>query len=398
MNRIDCISELDQNCTGCMACVDACPVKCICSITKKDGFKFPSIDGSKCISCGKCYSVCPVEVQAKHKEEQHLFAAYSTDPFIKNRGSSGGVFELLARYFLGQGYYICGAAFEGTTLKHRVISSVETLTPLLKSKYVQSDMEKIYNDVLELLKKGEKVFYCGTPCQVSALINCIPKPLKTNLFTADIICHGVPSQKVFDEYIKMLEQKHGGKISDFSFRIKDNKYKHAHGYSYRVTKNGKVTIINGIYTESSFYNAFKNYLFFRESCYNCQYATLQRVSDITLADFWGIEKYDFNGSTDTGVSMIITNTRNGREVFSAVQENVVRKEFPIQCGIDSNCCLTHSTQKPKNRDAIIKALSEKGYKQVAKKYFRHGSFSVIQKFYWLLPSKVRSFIRRCRGR
>lgn len=395
MKRIDYIPELAKKCTGCMACIDVCPAKCITSVIKEDGFRYSSLDESKCISCGKCFSVCPLESQEKHVEEQHLYAAYASNNIIQNHGSSGGIFELLARYFLEQGYYVCGAAFEGTTLKHRIIDSVESLSPLLKSKYIQSGMEGIYTQIIERMKKGGKVFFCGTPCQVSAVKNSIPKSLIENLFTADIICHGVPSQKVFDEYIQSLEKKHGGIITDFSFRVKDNQYKHAHGYSYKVNTNDKTKVINGIYTNSSFYNAFKNYLIFREGCYDCQYATLQRVSDITLADFWGIEKYDFKGNVDTGVSMVITNTQAGSEVFSLIKDKTVSEEFPVQYGVDSNYCLTHSTQKPKNRDIIIKELLENGYEQTAKKYFR---CSVAHKMYWLIPPKVRNIIRKLRGK
>lgn len=394
MKRIDCIPDLYEKCTGCMACVDACSTNCISSILGKDGFKYSTIDTTKCVLCGKCYAACPLEVCEKHNNEQHLYAAYSSDPAVQNNGSSGGVFEMLAKHFIEQGYHVCGAAFDDTTLKHRVIDSPSELKPLLKSKYIQSNTEGIFNKVLSLLKNGEKVFFCGTPCQVSAMLNSTPVALKSKIFTADIICHGVPSQKVFDDYIQTLEKKHKGKISDFSFRIKDNRYKHAHGYSYRVTKNGKTSVVNGIYTNSSFYNAFKEYLIFRKGCYDCQYTTLQRVSDVTLADFWGIEKYDFRGNVDTGVSMVITNTEKGYDAFASIQKSIVSKEFPVQYGIDSNHCLTHRTNKPKNRDVIIEELATKGYEQVAAKYF--GS-SLVQKIYWLVPAKVRTFIRKVRG-
>ena len=393
MMRIDNINDIQTKCTGCMACVDICPVDCISSAVYDNGFNYSTIDTSRCISCGKCYSICPIETQSKNQEEQHLFAAFSKDPAVRMGGSSGGVFEVLAKHFLEQGYYICGAAFENTTLKHRIINAVDDLPPLLKSKYIQSDMKGIYNDIIKLLKNGEKVFYCGTPCQVSALINSVPTSLKSGLFTADIICHGVPSQKVFDDYIQTLEQKHSGQISDFSFRVKDNKYKHAHGYSYTVTKSGNSVTVNGVYTNSSFYNAFKNYLIFRDSCYDCQYATLKRVSDITLADFWGIEKYDFKANVDTGVSMIITNTERGLHTFKKNKDNIVCKEFPLTYGIDSNYCLTHSTKKPKNRDLIIEKIAKNGYAQTAKEHFNSNFFYRI---YWLLPASVRTFVRKMR--
>lgn len=395
MKRIDFISQLTQKCTGCMACVDICPVQCISSTTAEDGFRYSIVDASKCVSCGKCYEVCPAENYKKNNTEtQKLFAAYAKDSVVQNNGSSGGVFELLANYFRAQSYYICAAAFDSLTLKHILVSPEGNIRPLLKSKYIQSDTRGIYKNISGLLQKGEKVFFCGTPCQVSALINFIPNSMRDNLFTADIICHGVPSQKIFDDYVLSLEKKHNGKVSDFSFRIKDNQYKHAHGFSYKVTKNGKTSVVNGIYTGSSYYNAFKKYLIFRNSCYSCQYATLQRTSDITLADFWGIEKYDFKGNVDTGVSMIITNTPKGYDAFSSVKEQTVSEEFPVQYGVDSNYCLTNSTVKPKNRDAVFEEIALNGYEFAAKKYF--GS-SLLQKAYWFIPPKMRNLIRIIRG-
>ena len=394
MKRIDYIADLQKKCTGCMACVDICPIHCIHSNIGTDGFAYSKIDQKKCISCGKCYNVCPIIHQEKHCEEQHLFAAYSKDNACRNNGSSGGLFELLANHFMDQGYRVCGAAFEKTKLKHRIAHTKLDIKPLLKSKYVQSNMEGIYNQIHELLEDDYKVFFCGTPCQVSALINSIPPNLRDNLFTADIVCHGVPSQKMFDDYIDTLKKKHKGEIIGFSFRVKDNKYKHAHGYSYSVLRNGKEIYVNGIYTDSSYYNAFKNYVIFRESCYSCQYATINRVSDITLADFWGIEKYGFDGDTDAGVSMIVANDSRGMNVLREIKEKVIFKEFPVQYGIDSNYCLTHQTQKPKCRDAVFQEITKYGYERTAEKYFK---CSVFQRFYWLIPAKARNIIRKLRG-
>ncbi len=393
MKTICDIEMLVQKCTGCMACIDACPKKCITSYTAKDGFRYTEISKEECISCGRCYAVCPIENSKKHEEEQKLYAAYQKDPEGVNKGSSGGMFELLARYCIREGYYVCGAAFDGTKLSHRIIKDEGDILPLLKSKYLQSDTEGIYDRVIDLLRSGEKVFFCGTPCQVSALINICPNHLAKDLLTADIICHGVPSQRTFDLYIESLEKKHGGEISDFSFRVKDNRYKHAHGYSYKVRKNGKVKTVSGIYTNCTFYNAFKNYSIFRNGCYDCRYTTLKRVSDITLADFWGIEKYDFKANADRGVSMVIVNSEKGERMFSAIKEGTVNKQFPLKYGVDSNHCLTNPTKKPRERDTIIKELSENGYESTAKKYF--GS-RLIHRIYWLIPPFARNLIRKVR--
>lgn len=396
--RVDQINEIANKCMGCMACVDICPINCIVPNVRKDGFLYSAIDGSKCINCGKCGQVCPIETKNKNSNLQHLYAAYSKEKLIQSRGSSGGIFELLAEQFLTEGYYICGAAFdEAMQLKHQIVNSKEDLLPLLKSKYLQSNMTGVYNKIKALLLKGEKVFFCGTPCQVSALKNCISAKFTKNLFTADIICHGVPSQKLFDEYLRFLGQEEGGEIQEFRFRVKNNRYKHAHGYSYVIKRDRDCQTKNGVYSQSSYYNAFKNYLIFRDSCYNCQYSTIERVSDITLGDFWGIEKYNFKGNTDKGVSMVITNTLKGESAFGRIGKAVFFKEFPLEDGIKTNYSLTNTTQRPLNRDVVIKIFTEEGYEATAKKYFNSGK-RLKYRLYWFIPPRLRNVLRKLRGK
>ena len=393
--RIDEIENLRDLCTGCMACVAVCPKGCVKSTVGADGFRYSEISDSYCIRCGKCFSVCPIENERKNKGIQHLYAVYARDNVVHNSGSSGGVFELLAKHFLSNGYAVSGAAFDGIELRHKIIHSQEELPALLKSKYLQSDTTDIYDEIFSLLKQGKKLFFCGTPCQVAALKNAIPESDRERLFTADIICHGVPSQKTFDMYIRSLEEKEGGTVSDFSFRVKDNKYRHAHGYSYHTKKNGKKKTVNGIYLQSSYYNAFKKYLLFRESCYTCRYATLERVSDITLGDFWGIEKYPFEADTDKGVSMVITNTVAGENAFETIVNDTIYKEFPIEYGVESNYCLTKATKKPLKRDEVVKCLNSKGYEETARTYFK---CTVMEKLYVMLPSWVRNIRKKLRKR
>jgi coenzyme F420-reducing hydrogenase beta subunit len=393
--RIDDIVNLREKCTGCMACVDGCPRRCINSVTGKDGFRYTAIDNALCIGCGRCFAVCPIMNHRKNGTEQRLFASYAKDPEIRNSGSSGGIFHLLAKYFLNEGYAVCGAAFDGKILKHRIICSESELLPLLKSKYVQSDTTGIFKEILSHLKSGGKMFFCGTPCQVSALKNYLPDNIQKNLFTADIICHGVPSQETFNLYIRSLEEKHKAKVLGFSFRVKDNRYKHAHGYSYVIETDGKTETVNGLYPQSSYYNAFKKYLFFRESCYDCRYTTPNRVSDVTLGDFWGIEKYDFKADTDAGVSLILTNTMEGETAFFAVSQDTIYEEFPVEYGIESNHCLSKSTVKPKLRDEIIEKLRIEGYDAVAKEFFSSGAVGIFSP---LIPSKIRKLIRKLRWR
>ena len=390
--RVDKIQSIKDLCTGCMGCVDACPQKCVSKYVDVDGFIYTKVDSSKCIDCGKCVSVCPVFKLNKDMYRQSLFAAYAKDKYVHNRGSSGGVFEVIATYALDNGYYVCGAGFEGTQVKHKIVKNKNDLSILLKSKYVQSDTLGIYQSIKNLLISGEKVLFSGTPCQVSALKNYLPDKYLKNIILIDIVCHGVPSQKVFDMYIESLEKKCGGKISQFSFRVKDNIYKHSNGYRYTITKDCKSRIVNGVYSQSSFYNAFKNYLILRESCYRCRYATTERVSDITLGDFWGIDRYDFDGDNDSGVSLVITNSSKGNALYKSIKENLVSKEFSI---LHLNHCLIRDEVIPKSREKILNDLMNNGYEITARKYFRKNK--ILKPLFWLLPISVRKFLRNLRG-
>lgn len=396
--RIDQINRIEEKCTGCNACVDACVKDCITTTIDSCGFTHKKINLEKCIECGKCYSVCPIENIKTFSESQRLYGCYSKEMETRLKSSSGGLFSILANLFLDKGYYVCAAAFDNKMkLCHRIIKSKEELPVLLKSKYIQSDMEGIYVKIKDLLKSGEKIFFCSTPCQVSALKNSLGSLLNENLFTAEILCHGVPSQILFDEYIKSLEKKHKGKIIDFKFRVKDNKYKHAHGYSYKVIeKNGKEKVINGVYSQSSYYYAFKKYWILRESCYACNYGTKQRVADITLGDFWGIEKYDFGKSTDVGVSKLITNSVQAECIFQEIKEQVVYREFPLEIALDSNKEIPCGSILPPERQAIMQSLSENGYEITAKKFFKDRT-RFVRLLFWSLPIGIRNFLRKLRG-
>lgn len=395
--RIDEINNIDIICCGCLACVDVCPAKCVNTKLNDEGFVYTSVDNVNCIQCGKCFDVCPATTKSTTKYKQSVYAAYSKEQAIRMRGSSGGVFEEIAKHLISEGYYVCGATFEDMKLKHKIIDTQEKLPALLKSKYIQSNTAGIYADINKLLNADKKVFFCGTPCQVSALKNYVSPQKLSSLLTADIICHGVPSQYMFDGYISSLEERMHGKIVDYRFREKDNKYSHAHGYSFDIKLKDKVKTIHGIYTNSEFYNAFKNYSIFRNSCYDCKYATTSRVSDITLGDFWGIEKYESGFDTDAGVSMVVINSSRGYDIWDKIKANYVTKQMPIEYAIESNHCFSKSTVKPANRDAIFDMFKKYGYKATAKKFFGINK-GFVYKLYWMIPPSARRFIRKIRGK
>lgn len=392
MNNIYDIKDLKERCVGCLACIDTCPKACISKDESSlGGFIYPKIDTEICINCGKCLSVCPIIYSDKNIFPQRMYATYAKDQEIRNNGSSGGIFELLAKISISKGYYVCGAAFDNGKLKHQITNNLDNLSPLLKSKYIQSDTEGIYIKIKKLLMQGEKVFFCGTPCQVAALNNVINNVNYGNLITVDFVCHGVPSQKLFDLYIKELENKYKCKIDNFSFRIKNNKYKNANGFSYTKIKGENITNEQGVFIQSPFYNAFKNYLILRKNCYSCTYTTLSRTSDITLADFWNIERYEQNFDTNQGVSMVITNTKIGQMLYDSILDYVISKEVPIGYGIDSNWALTHATVMPENRSKILESIENFGFNITENKYFKP---KLVRRIYWKIPYKIRKFAKR----
>ena len=238
------INILDDysNCCGCAGCADICPKKCI---EMKDDFYgvHPVINFEKCVDCNKCVTICPMTKFPKFNDDflQKLYSVVGNKNDVFN-GSSGGVSGIIANYFQKNGYYICGAMFdEKLKVRHRLYESNENISALKKSKYVQSNTLGIYSSIKKLLDGNKKVVFTGTPCQVSVLRNYLNKDYE-NLFCIDIICHGVPSQKIFDEYILNLQTSKKINISKFSFRDKKNKYHHPHGFSYLYEKKKKIKV------------------------------------------------------------------------------------------------------------------------------------------------------------
>lgn len=387
--------EKRRLCSGCMACKDACPTSSIHLETFDDGFIYPVVNPDTCVNCNKCLNVCPVHTINKNNERQVLYSGVAKDIVKVFAASSGGVFGAIAEKLIEEGYYVCGAAWDsGMNLNHTLISTVEELNRLLKSKYVQSNIEGIYTRINALLRDGKKVFFVGTPCQVSALKNYTNN--HENLLTADIICHGVPSQRMFNDYISYLNYINGGKVIDFSFRVKNNKFKHAHGYRYTYEKNGKHKTVEGIYSDSPYYYAFKTYMIFRESCYECKYATTNRVGDITLGDFWSIEKYDPKANSDIGVSLVISNSERGSEAIRKI-DSVSFREYPLSYGIETNYSLSKVTKRPDTYDEIMEFYKENGFEKTAIKYFSRGK-SLKYRIYWKIPASIRNSIRKMRGK
>lgn len=367
--------EDKSKCCGCNACGDVCAHSAITFKTDIEGFWYPVVDKDKCVECGLCEKICPIINKARQGRyaEPKVFAAYNKDEEVRLDSTSGGLHSALANVMYNEGAYVCGAVYnKDHTVSHIVSHDKQILPQIRSSKYLQSSMLGEYKEIRSLLRNGENVFYCGTPCQVQALYNFLGKDYE-KLITCDFICRGVNSPKVFLKYMDMLEKRYGSKASGIKFK---NKKFGWHNFSMRVDfENGEQ------YCEDRWHDLFFiGYLqcgnFSRPSCYDCQFKGFPQKSDITLADFWGIENIDSSMDQDKGTSLVMVNSDKGMELFNAAKDQLVWKEFTIDDARKGNPAMD-SSLKPvaKNRDAFFKALDEMPFDKVAAKFFPLPTFS-----------------------
>lgn len=401
--------EEKEKCCGCAVCSSICPQNAITMAEDDKGFVFPQIIEEKCIKCGKCEKYCP------HKHEKKLYfpikswAAVNTDKMQLEESTSGGMFSALATEFVKNGGYVCGAQIEFENnlakVKHVVVHSEQELKKLQKSKYIQSDTNEIYDVLQECLKKGEKVLFSGTPCQVEAA-KTIALKNQENLYTIDIICHGVPNNKFFNEYIKQEGKSRNLNIESFSFREK----KYGWGLKGNISgkdKAGKKINDTVDPDMSSYYRYFLSGEIYRDSCYQCPYAQEKRAGDITIGDYWGIEKYNpellaENGGTldmKKGVSCLLVNTTKGEQLLNDYGKMI--EKYPVQFSDISkvNTQLKHPASHTRLREKIFKVYAEKGYAGVESLFEQDYKKRVFVKkvkhiIKSLLPQSVISFIKK----
>ena len=284
--------ELDKNkCYGCTACYNICPKQAIVMEEDEKGFLYPKVIKEKCINCGLCENLC-FKKQDEVLEETVCYAVKNKDDLVKSKSSSGGAFSAFASQVLKQNGVVYGADYgKKFEVVHKRVTKEKELQDLRGSKYIQSNLDKIFTQVKADLKENKNVLFVGTPCQVYGLKKFLKKEEQVNLITMDLVCHGVPSPKIWKDYVKYIEKEYGGSLTQFTFRNKQEGWR---GYHLLAKfNNNKESTSRKVY---SFLNIFSSDMPLRESCYNCSFATTKRISDITIGDFWGVEKAlpDFN--------------------------------------------------------------------------------------------------------
>lgn len=300
-----------DKCTGCAACFSSCPVNAITMQMDNKGFYNPVIDEKKCINCGKCVLTCPMlNPKYNNESEPECYAVCASDE-LREHSSSGGAFGVFAGKILEDNGIVCGAAIDDDNIHvfHKCISNKNELVELQKSKYVQSDIGSVYKEIKQYLIEGKKVLFSGCPCQVAGLKNFLGMEYE-NLITIDLICHGTPSQKVLRKYIESSE-KRLGKIKKIDFRAKDidGKQDWNRGKTIKFTYEEGTEYQEG--NSSSYLKAFTELLSLNTACGNCLFAKVPRQGDITLGDYWGVEKFDTSLNDGKGTGVILINNKKG---------------------------------------------------------------------------------------
>lgn len=343
-----------QNCTGCAACGNICPHDAIMMTQDNDGFIMPVINPGKCVECKLCEKACPI-VNGKYLKNPEVKEAYAFwDNNTRTESSSGGAFSAIADWIRKRDGVVFGAAWHDSfQCCHIGIEEGKDFAMLRGSKYLQSDVRKTFAEAREKLKEGKYVLFTGTPCQIAGLRSFLIKSYE-KLITIDIVCHGVPSNILFSNYIKKLKSEYPQYSSADGFE-----FRNLRGWGIAPTPkkgNCRMKPLTGV--ANLYMAAFDKGAIFRESCYDCQFNGLSRVGDITIADFWGIGAFGkpFKHDVSKGVSLVLVNSKSGREILENLKNCFIEKR-ELQEAVKLNHNLVASTDKPPYRNELIKSFN-----------------------------------------
>lgn len=382
-----------EKCSGCTACSQVCPKKCIAMQSNDEGFVYPIVDETVCIECGRCEAVCPILHCDGGKTPRRVLAEKNKNEKIRSTSSSGGVFYEVARQFIQNGGVVYGCALDEEMVAHHVCAeSMDELEKLKSSKYVQSDMGDTLSEVREKLLAGQQVLFSGTPCQTAGLRNYLGKDYE-KLFVVDVLCHGVPSPKLFAEYLDYLSEEYGGgRPISVNFRNKRRGWKRL--YMEVRFDNGKRHYIYSGYDR--YEGMFLNNLSLRPSCYECKFTRTERYGDITLGDFWGIGKKYPQWDDDKGISVVMLNTEKGAAVYEQITDLFDGRDEDLDMARAGQRTLHAPTQKNPNRDAFYKLFVEKGCKEALERFTSVPS-ALVRTYYAVMRfglDIVRKVLRR----
>lgn len=378
-----------KQCTGCGACVMKCPKQCIKMIEDDNGFLIPHIDLSLCVKCGLCDKVCHLSYKPELSENRVAYAATNTKSRkVLNESSSGGIFTLLAEEVINQGGIVFGVELNNAwNVSHIAIDSVDGLWKLRGSKYVQSSTGDTYLKAEDALKQGITVLYSGTPCQIAGLKKFLSKDYE-NLYTVEVMCHGVASGKLFKLYIKWLEEKYNDKGTKYIFRSK-----RFSGWGHEAEFNCGRKVYK-ISADDPYIKCFMSGISLREECYSCQYTGIKRVADITIGDFWGIQREYPQWFDKNGVSAVLVNSMAGQRLIDLIRDTARFNEVSTASIAKYNECLRQPAKYPENRKDFYSDIDKLGVEFIISKMLIH--ITRKDKILSLIPAPLKAYIKRLR--
>ena len=340
-------------CTACGACRDACPKGCISFVKNEYGAETVKIDEELCVNCGKCKQVCQVLDPVEKRKPQLVYAVCLKDLEKRNSSASGGAAYALYSKVIENGGVAFGAIFD---IDHKVVfkktDKIEDLSCFQGSKYTYSDMCGTYKDILTELKDGKEVIFIGTSCQCAGLRKFVPVDMQKSLYLVDIICHGMPPAAYFEEYIGSVE-KDNKKADEITFRD-NNKYR------LKISSKDDV-LIEEKAADNIFLSNYTRMIFYRENCYACEYACSERISDLTIGDYWGRDRKRMLAPADKGMSAVLANTPKGKDLLDSCKDTLVLTLKPYEDVIKTNEQLRGASKKPDYRKLFLDDYKQHGF-------------------------------------
>ena len=355
---MDNIMKIGKACVGCRSCEQSCPQKCIRFQPDQEGFLYPSVDETLCIECGVCLKKCPAfDFKPQGRRPVRILGLKAVDKKRILQSASGGASDLFARSVIQAGGCVYGSAYtEQLEVKHIKVDKAEDLYRIQSSKYVQSDVNDCYKSVKQELDKGRSVLFTGTPCQAAGLYQYLGVRSYDNLFTLDLICHGVPSPEFLRKYFEYQERKLGEKLEYFNFRSKEKR-----GWGTQYLLKTKTKTKTNLLSLDKYGKHFINGDCYRECCYECSYANTDRVGDITVGDFWGVEKSNPGFASAAGVSVVLINSLHGNQLFERVKGQASVIETNLEAILVKQGNLQHTTCRPPGREDFYERIQDEKF-------------------------------------
>ena len=383
----------DHQCTGCTACAQICPKNCIQMIPDSEGFLHPQVDAAQCISCSLCTRTCPVLHQPTTSDAQtQAYAAMIAEEPVRLKSTSGGTFTALARWVFRHGGVVFGAAYaEDFSVYHCAVTDEEQLQMLRTAKYAQSRLGDTFAQVKTALKQGREVLFSGTPCQIAGLQAYLKKSYE-NLILADVICHGVPSPKVWRHYLDFRRKTDApdSAIKSVNLRSKETGWP---SYSIRFEyENGSVYSARS--SEDPFLRGFVGDYYLRPSCYECPFKGISRPGDFTLADYWGVDGQLPEYDDGKGTSLVFVHSEKGKRIWEAVQKDLRCQMVDPELAVKWNPSALTASRQPDDRDAFWNRYEQANFGTLIEELLPPPPAPVPPSFYRRAVGKIRRMIHK----